>query len=60
MMGMEKMVAGMLGISPGEMQAMATGLSKAATEAVELLRTIDSKLTSLNSKMEAMENGHGK
>lgn len=57
MKGMETMLAGMLGIKPEQMQAMAAGMSKAATEGVTLLQRIDANVAELLELTKARENG---
>ena len=59
MMGMEKMLAGMIGLTPEQMQAMATGMAKAASEGVEMLSEIRDQNKAILAHLERLGNGNG-
>lgn len=59
MMGMEKMLASMIGISPDQMQAMAQGMATAANDGVALLRKIEGQNARIIALLEGRENGNG-
>lgn len=60
MKGLEDMAVGILvkatGMTPQQLQAMATTTNGAIVEAVELLREIKEGLAGLDKRMEALEN----
>lgn len=56
MMGMEKMIAGMIGLTPEQMQQIANGLFQSATDGAESLKRIEIKLDAI---LERLEHGDG-
>jgi hypothetical protein len=60
MMGMEKMLANMIGMTPDQMRAMAEGFSRAANEGAETLKTIQVQQGDIIARLERIENGKRK
>jgi hypothetical protein len=60
MMGMEKMLAGMMGMTPEQMREQFNGFTGAASEAVDLLRAIRTDQTKILERLTELENGNGK
>lgn len=58
MMGMEKMLAGMIGLSPEQLQQMATGISQTASDGVAMLKTITEQNRQILAQLERLENGN--
>jgi hypothetical protein len=56
MMGMEKMLASMIGLTPEQMQAMIVGIQNAATNGVAALETIVQQNAQILAKLERLEN----
>jgi hypothetical protein len=59
MMGMEAMLASMLGVKPEEMKAMFTGLMDVANNAGETLASIDRKCDAILAQLERQNDGKG-
>jgi len=56
MMGMEKMLASMIGLTPEQMQAMISGIQSAATNGVAALEKIVEQNAAILEKLERLEN----
>lgn len=56
MIGMEKMIAGMIGITPDEMKAIAEQVTTGLLETATAVQRIEAKQDLI---LEALKNGHG-
>ncbi len=59
MMGFDKMLAGMIGLTPDQLQAMATGMAKAATDGTAMLKEIRDQNALILERLERLENVNG-
>jgi len=57
MMGMDKMLASMVGMTPDEMQAAASQVKDGLLSVAEKLKTIDEKCNLILAKLEASNGG---
>jgi len=54
MMGLDKMLASMIGLTPDQLQAFIKNLAGAADDAVTQLKTLNENVNVLNAKVDAM------
>lgn len=57
MMGVEMMLANMIGVKPDDLRVMIEGFSNAATEGVEALKRIEQKQDAILAQLKGPENG---
>lgn len=57
MLGMDKMLSQMIGMTPEQMRELAEGLSKGATKAFADIARMGEQLADISARLERIENG---